>query len=89
MMQSIKEHQEIPKEDTAVMPVGEPRKRRRVCNLASGCHQKKKERNREYRGSRRNSAAACKRVSHRAKVAWRKINLFRRTGTQENCGSRK
>jgi hypothetical protein len=30
MMQSIEEHQEFPKEDTAVMPVRELRKRRRV-----------------------------------------------------------
>jgi hypothetical protein len=35
MMQSIEEHQEIPKEESAVMPVGEPRKRRRVCSLAA------------------------------------------------------
>jgi hypothetical protein len=37
MMQSIEEHQEIPKEDAAVMPVGEPRKQHRVCNLAAEC----------------------------------------------------
>jgi hypothetical protein len=35
MMQSIEEHQEITKEGAAVMPVGEPRKQRRVCNLAA------------------------------------------------------
>jgi hypothetical protein len=35
MMQSIEEHQEVPMEDTTVMPVGQPRKRRRVCNLAA------------------------------------------------------
>jgi hypothetical protein len=35
MMQSIEERQEIPKEEAAVMPVGEPRKRRRVYNLAA------------------------------------------------------
>jgi hypothetical protein len=34
MMQSIEEHQEIPKREAAVMPVGEPRKRCRVQNLA-------------------------------------------------------
>jgi hypothetical protein len=87
MMQSIEEHQ-IPKEDAAVMSVGDPRKRRRVWNLAAERIQKRKERTRGYRGSRRKSAAACK-VSRRAKVAWRRRNLFRRTGTQENCGSRK
>jgi hypothetical protein len=72
MMQSIEEHQDIPKGETAVMPVGEPRKRRRVCSLASECRQKRKERTRGHRVSRRKSAAACRKVSLRAKVAWRK-----------------
>jgi hypothetical protein len=40
-------------------------------------------------GSRRKSAAACRKVSRRAKVAWRKRKLVRRIGTQENCGPRK
>jgi hypothetical protein len=35
MMQSKEEYQEIPKEDAAVMLVGEPRKRCRVCNLTA------------------------------------------------------
>jgi hypothetical protein len=72
MMQSVEEHQEIPKGEAAVMPVREPRKRRRVCNLTTGRRQKRKERTRGYRGSRRKSAAACKKVSRHAKVAWRK-----------------
>jgi hypothetical protein len=42
MMQYIEEHQEIPKEEASVIPVGEPRKRRRVCNLAMESHQKRK-----------------------------------------------
>jgi hypothetical protein len=88
MMQFIEEHQEIPKEDAAVMPI-EPRKRRRVCNLAAERRQKRKERTRGYRGYRRKSAAACKWVYRRAKVAWRKRNLFWRTGAQENRESRK
>jgi hypothetical protein len=41
MMQSIEKHQEIPKEDIAVMLVGEPRKQCRVCNLAAECRQKR------------------------------------------------
>jgi hypothetical protein len=32
LMQSTEEHQKIPKGEVAVIPVGEPRKRRRVCN---------------------------------------------------------
>jgi hypothetical protein len=50
MMQSTKEHQEIPKGEDAVMLVGEPRKRCRVCNLAMECHQKMKERIQEEVG---------------------------------------
>jgi hypothetical protein len=53
MMQSIEEHQEIPQEEAAVMSVGEPRKRRRVCNLAAELRQKRKERTRGNRGYRR------------------------------------
>jgi hypothetical protein len=88
MMQSKEEHQKIPKGEAAVMPVGGPRKRRRVQNLVAERRQKRKERTRGNRRSRRKSAAACRKVSRHAKVAWRKRNLFR-TGTQENCGSRK
>jgi hypothetical protein len=46
LMQSIEEHEDIPKEEAAVMPVGVPRKLHRVCNLATECHQKRKERTR-------------------------------------------
>jgi hypothetical protein len=73
-MKSIEEHQEIPKGEAEVMPVGELRKRRTVCNLAAERRQKGKERTRVYGGSRRNSADACK-VSRRAKLAWRKKPL--------------
>jgi hypothetical protein len=53
IMQYIEEHQEIAKEDAAVMPVRKPRKRRRICNLAAERRQKKKERTRGNRESRR------------------------------------
>jgi hypothetical protein len=89
MMQSTEEHQEIPKENAAAMPVREPGKRRRVCNLAAERSQEMKERNRGYRGSRNKSAAAYIKVSCRAKVAWRKRSLFRNVQTQRNCGPRK
>jgi hypothetical protein len=59
MMQSIKEHQEIPKGEAAGMPVGGPRKRRKVRNPAAERRQKRKERTRGDRGSRRKLAAAC------------------------------
>jgi hypothetical protein len=57
MMQSAEDHQESPNEDAAVMPVGEPRKRRRVQNLAVESCQKRKD------GSRRKSAASCRKMS--------------------------
>jgi hypothetical protein len=70
MMQSIEEHQENPKGEATVMPVGVPRKWRRVCNLAAECCQKRKERARGKSGSWRKSAAACRKVSCCTKVAW-------------------
>jgi hypothetical protein len=60
MMQSAEEHQEIPKGEDAVMPVGELRKWRRVRSLAVERRQKWKERTRGNHGSRRESAAACR-----------------------------
>jgi hypothetical protein len=86
MMQSIEEHQAIPKEDAAVMPIGGPRKRHRVCNLAAEHRQKMRERTRGNSGSRRKLAGACKKVSCRAKVAWRERNLIRKFRTLEKCG---
>jgi hypothetical protein len=43
MMQSIEEYQEIPKGEAAMMPVREPRKRHKICNLAKEHRQKRKE----------------------------------------------
>jgi hypothetical protein len=88
-MQSIEEHQEIPKEEATVMPVREPRKRHRVCNLAAERCQKRKERTWGKSGSRRKSATICRKVSRHAKVAWRKNNLFRKIWILEKCGWRK
>jgi hypothetical protein len=34
-------------------------------------------------------AAACRKVSRRATVAWRKRNIFRKSWTPRNCGPRK
>jgi hypothetical protein len=89
MMQFTDEHQEIPKGEAAVMPVGEPRKRRRVWSLATECHQKRKERTRGNRGSRRKLAAACRKVSRCSRMAWHRKSIVRKIGTQENCGPRK
>jgi hypothetical protein len=88
-MQSKEEHQEIRKGEATVMPVGGPRKWRRVCNLAAECSQKRKKRTRGNRGSRRKLVAPCRKVSHCAKVAWRKRKLIRKIWIQESCEPRK
>jgi hypothetical protein len=62
MLLSIEEHQENPKEDAAVMPVGGPRKRLRVCNLTSERRQRMRERTRGNSGFRRKTAAVCRKV---------------------------
>jgi hypothetical protein len=69
MMHSTEEHEEIPTGEAAVMPVGEPRKRHRIRDLAAERHQKRKERTQGYRGSRRKSAASCKKMTRRVTVA--------------------
>jgi hypothetical protein len=61
MMQSAEEHQDVPNEDVAVMPVGEPRKRRRGRKLIAERRGEPKELNRGNHGSRRKLAAACRR----------------------------
>jgi hypothetical protein len=84
-MQSVEEHQENPKEDAAVMPVGGLRKRRRDPNLAAGHRQKPKGRIRSSCESRRRWSAASRKMTHRVTVAWCKSNVFRKIGTQKNC----
>jgi hypothetical protein len=39
LMQSTEEHQDIPKGEAAVIPIGELRKLHRVCNLDAECRQ--------------------------------------------------
>jgi hypothetical protein len=76
MMQSVGEHQEVTKEEAAVMPVGEPRKRRRNRNLAAERRQKPKERTRGSCGSRNRVTNADRKVSRRAGVARRRRDIF-------------
>jgi hypothetical protein len=82
MMQSKEEHQEIPRGKPAMMLVGGQRKRRRVQKLAAESRQKRNERTRGNRGSKRKSTAACRKVYRRAKVAWRKRNIVRNKWTK-------
>jgi hypothetical protein len=87
-MQSVEEHQEIPKEAAAVMPVGGLGKRRRDRNLAAGRRQKPKGRFQASRESRRRLTVAGRKMSRHSRVAWRKRKLFKKIGTQGNCGPR-
>jgi hypothetical protein len=87
-MQSVEEHQEIPKEDAAVMPVGGRKKRRRDRNLAAGCRQKPKRRIQATCESMRRLIVTGRKITRRATAAWRKKNVFRSTGTKGNCGPR-
>jgi hypothetical protein len=86
MMQSAVEHQDIPTEDAAIMPVGEPRKQRSVRKLAMESHQKIKDRTLGNHEFKRKSPAACRMVSRHAAVARSKGNTFRKLQTKENCG---
>jgi hypothetical protein len=88
-MQSMEEHQEIPKEKVVMKPVKGRKKRHRGRKPAAGRHGEPKELTRGDCGFGRKSAATCRKVSCRAKVAWRKRNLVRRIETQINYGPRK
>jgi hypothetical protein len=87
-MQSVEEHQGIPKEDATVMPVRGGRKRRRDQNLPAGRRQKPKGRIRASCEPSRRLAVAGRKVSRRAAVARLKRNIFRTIGNQGNCGPR-
>jgi hypothetical protein len=77
MTPEVAHEQEIPLEDAVVMPVGEPRKGRRDRrHLTAGRRQK-------------NLVVAHRGTTHRAAVAWRRINVFRKILTYGYCGLRK
>jgi hypothetical protein len=83
----VAHEQEVPLEDAVVMPVGEPRKRRRDRrNLAAQRRQKKEERNLDAKrhGKQQNTVAARRGTTRHAKVARRKENLIRKNRTRDN-----
>jgi hypothetical protein len=82
-LQFVEEHQEIPKEDAAVMPVRALRKLRRGRNLAAGRRQKPKGRIRASCESSRRLTVAGRKVSRRAEMARRKRNVFKKLGPRE------
>jgi hypothetical protein len=89
VMQSMEEDQDMSTEDAAVVPVGEPRKRRRVQKLAADHRQTPKEGPRLYYGSRSRVTVDGQRTSRHATVAWLKRKLFRRSWIQESHESPK
>jgi hypothetical protein len=84
MIQSVGKHQEVPKEETAVMPVVGLRKRRRDQNLAARHRQKPKGRIQVSREPRKRLTIAGRKVTCRASVAWRKRNVARKDGARAN-----
>jgi hypothetical protein len=78
------EHQEVPKEEAAVMPVRGLRKRGWDWNLVTGHHQKPKGRIQASCESRKRLTVACRKMTHHARVAWRKRNIGRNDCTRAN-----
>jgi hypothetical protein len=89
MMQSAEERQEVPMEDAAVIPVRGRKRRHRGRKQATGRREEPKELTRGDHGSRKMLAAACRKASRRATVAWLKRNVFRKSWTCGYCGLRK
>jgi hypothetical protein len=82
--------EEVPLEDTARMPVGEPRKRRQDRNLAAQRRQKKEQkRTQSKNGCRKDLVAARRGTTRRATVARRRRIFFTKDTTREYRGSRK
>jgi hypothetical protein len=69
MVQSVGWHQEVPKEEGAVMPVGGLRKLRGDRILAARRRQKPRGRIQASRESWRELAVACREMTHHAKVS--------------------
>jgi hypothetical protein len=82
------DHEEVPKEDAAITPVGEPRKRRRERNLDARRRRKQQERTQSKDGCRKNLVSAHRGTTCCAEVARRRTTLFTKE-TREYRGSRK
>jgi hypothetical protein len=84
MMQSIGEHQEVPKEEAIVMPVRGLRKWRRDWNPAAGCHKKPRGRIHASLVSWKRLTVAGMKVTRCARVVWHKRNIPRKDYTRAN-----
>jgi hypothetical protein len=85
-MESESEHGEVPKKDAAVKRVKGRKKQQRDWHLAAGQCGEPKELTQGDCVSQRKLATTCRKVSHRATVARRKRNVFRKIWTLGNCG---
>jgi hypothetical protein len=84
-MESEVERREIPTEVAAVKSSRTMKKRYRGRRKSAGRRGKPKELTRSDCGSRGLLAAACRKVSRRATVAWCKRYVSRKIRTQDNC----
>jgi hypothetical protein len=82
-------HRKAPMEDAVVKPVRGRKKQHRGQHLAARQHREPKELTRGDCGSQRKLAAACRKMSCHAAVAWRKRNILRNIWTKGNCGPQK
>jgi hypothetical protein len=87
-MESEVERREVPTEEAAVKSSRTMKKRHRGRRMAAGRRGKPMELTRRDCGSRGLLAAACRKVSRRATVAWRKRYVSRKIRTQGSCGPR-
>jgi hypothetical protein len=87
-MESEVESREVPTEEAIVKSSRTMKKRHRGRRIAAGRRGEPKELTRGNCGSRGMLAAACRKVSRRATVTWRKRNVSRKIRTQGSCGSR-
>jgi hypothetical protein len=75
-------HRKVPMKDAVVKPVGGRKKRQRGRHISAGRLGKPKELTRGDCGSRGKLAAACRKVSRCAAVAWRKRIVVRKDLTR-------
>jgi hypothetical protein len=87
-MESGAEHQEGPKEDAVVKPIGGLRKQHRDWNLAAEHSGQPEERTWRNCGACKELATTSRKMTRHAAVARRKRNVFRKIWTQGNCGPR-
>jgi fused signal recognition particle receptor len=87
--ESEAERREVPKEEVAVKSSRVTKKRPRGRRIAAGRRVKPTKLIRGDGESRKKLVAACRKVSCRATVAWRKRSIFRDIRTQGDCGPRR